>query len=242
MVTRQTPGWLTGWSYAHRGLHNDHVPENSIAGAKGAIDAGLGIECDVQRSRDGQPMVFHDWELDRLTDRNGLIENYDASELAQARLSNSDQKPVHLAKFLDFVDGRVPVLIEIKSRPGYDVENTCGTVAEILRGRPDMLAVMSFDPKVGEWFAGNLPECLRGLACTDSLDLGFKGAWREVGALDLASPDFLAIDIRDVPNTLTTLWREAGRPLLSWTIQTEEWRDKATQYVDAPIAEGAGLE
>ncbi|HSM54500.1 MAG TPA: glycerophosphodiester phosphodiesterase family protein, partial [Erythrobacter sp.] len=67
MTKRHAPSWLTEWEYAHRGLHGANVPENSLQGARLAVEAGLGIECDIQRSLDDRPMVFHDWDLKRLT-------------------------------------------------------------------------------------------------------------------------------------------------------------------------------
>mgnify|MGYP000391789119 CR=1 FL=1 len=73
MNMRAVPDWLTEWEYAHRGLHTPGVPENSLAAAKAAIGAGMGIECDIQMSADGVPIVFHDWELSRLTSVEGMV-------------------------------------------------------------------------------------------------------------------------------------------------------------------------
>src|SRR3546814_12148869 len=78
-ASRKAPHWLTQWEYAHRGLHGPkggkHVPENSLAAARLAIEAGMGIECDIQRSRDDWPMVFHDWDLKQLTGEDGATES-----------------------------------------------------------------------------------------------------------------------------------------------------------------------
>lgn len=241
MSKRRAPEWLTQWEYAHRGLHSPGVPENSLSAAKAAMAAGMAVECDIQRSLDKQPMVFHDWELGRLTDGSGLTEVFTAEELGQLYLQETDQHPMHLSTLIEAVDGKVPLLIEIKSRPEYDVERTCACVAEVLSGYSGPYAVMSFDPRAGAWFAEHAPETVRGLVCTDTLDLGFLGAWRAPGALEAAAPDFLAMDIRDLPSAFTTLWRESGRPLLSWTIRSAELRELALREVDALISEGEGL-
>lgn len=241
MSQRKAPAWLTGWEFAHRGLHSPGIPENSLAAASAAIAAGMGIECDIQRSLDKQPMVFHDWELGRLTDGAGLTEVFTAGELEALCLQDTEEHPVKLARFLEEVGGRVPLLIEIKSRPEYDVERTCACMAEVLAGYAGEFAVMSFDPRACAWFAANAPATVRGLVCTDTLDLGFLGAWRAPGALESAAPDFLAMDIRDVPNAFTSLWRESGKPLLSWTIRSPDLRALALREVDALIAEGEGL-
>src|SRR5690349_16856216 len=74
-------GWLREWDYAHRGVHGAEVPENSPGAFAEAIRRGMGIECDVQKSRDGRAMVFHDWSLDRLTALGGAIGKRDSAEL-----------------------------------------------------------------------------------------------------------------------------------------------------------------
>ena len=241
MSARTAPEWLTRWEFAHRGLHSPGVPENSLSAMHAAMKAGMGIECDIQRSIDNQPMVFHDWELSRLTDGAGLTNVFGADELEQMMLQESGDRIPRLSILLAEVSGKVPLLIEIKSRPDYDVEKTCVAVSEELDGYAGEHAVMSFDPRVGQWFAANSPDTVRGLVCTDTLDMGFLSAWREPGALELADPDFLAVDIRDIPNALATLWREAGRPVLSWTIRSPDLREKALNEVDALISEGEGL-
>lgn len=241
MSLRKAPDWLTGWEYAHRGLHSPGIPENSLAAARAAIDAGMGIECDVQRSLDKQAMVFHDFDLARLTDGSGLTEVFTADELGRLYLQATEERPVRLANLLEEVAGQVPLLIEIKSRPEYDVAHTCVSVAERLADYQGDHAVMSFDPKVGQWFAEHSPDTVRGLVCTDTLDLGFLGAWRAKGAIEMASPDFLAMDIRDLPSAFMSLWRESGRPLLSWTIRSSDLRERGLREADALVSEGEGL-
>ncbi len=240
MKRRNPPDWLTKWEYAHRGLHSPGVPENSLSAARSAIAAGMAIECDIQRSLDGEAIVFHDWELGLLSDGTGLTSVFSAEDLATIRLRDSDDFIVSLSTLLEEIGGRVPLLIEIKSRRDYDVEKTCATVSAMLADYEGKYAVMSFDPKAVAWFAENAPDIVRGLICTDTLDLGFRGAWRASGALEVSEPDFLAVDIRDVPNAFTSLWREAGRPLLSWTIRSPALRELAMREVDALISEGEG--
>ncbi len=241
MTLRPAPDWLTGWEFAHRGLHKEGVPENSLAGAEGAIAAGMGIECDIQRSRDDHPMVFHDWELERLTGEKGETEEWTAEALEALTLRGTDQRPVRLATFLAKVAGRVPLLIEIKSMPGYDVEWTCSSVAWLLDTYSGAVAVMSFDPRVPIWFADNAPATLRGLVGTDSFENGFEGVWRDAAALAAVRPDFLAIDVRDLVRPEAAAWRAQSRPLLTWTVRSPETRAVGLAHADALIAEGAGL-
>jgi glycerophosphoryl diester phosphodiesterase len=239
--------WLSQWEFAHRGLHDgEHCIENSASAAEAAIAAGMAIECDIQRSRDNRPIVFHDWELSRLTDAEGLIEDFTAAELGALRLGQTGDRPLDLSAFLAAIAGRVPLLIEIKSKPDYDVAKSCELVSDALNGLGDngysgAHAVMSFDPQVSAWFAENDPGRVRGLVATDSLDLGFLGAWRAKGVLEQARPDFLALDIRDLPDEKAAAWRSEGKPLLSWTVRSPELRARALAHVDGLISEGDGL-
>lgn len=241
MSARPAPGWLTQWEYAHRGLHGVGVPENSLAAAEGAIARGMGIECDIQRSLDDHPVVFHDWDLGRLTGRQEAAGELDADNLETLSLLGTDQRPMRLARFLAAVAGRVPLLIEIKSQPGYDVEWTCSSVAWLLDAYKGDVAVMSFDPRVPEWFADQASRITRGLVGTDSLENGFEGVWRTPEALAAAKPDFLAIDVRDVTRPEAAAWRAEGQPLLTWTVRSPETRATGLAHADALIAEGEGL-
>lgn len=240
MSDRQAPDWLTRWEYAHRGLHTTGVPENSVAAAEGAISAGMGIECDIQMSGDGVPMVFHDWALERLTGTSGLAAMVTADAFETLSLLDTDHHPARLARFLETVAGRVPLLIEIKSMPGYDVARSCQYVAPLLSDYPGVIAVMSFDPLVAAWFAAEAPHIARGLVGTDSFENGFEGVWRDQAALSLAQPDFLAIDVRDLVTPEAAAWRAAGRPLLTWTVRSPETRALGLAHADALIAEGDG--
>ncbi|MEO0689452.1 MAG: glycerophosphodiester phosphodiesterase family protein, partial [Pseudomonadota bacterium] len=190
---------------------------------------------------DDHPMVFHDWELERLTNGTGETEDYLADELEGLSLLGTSETPLRLQRFLEAVEGRVPLLIEIKSQPGYDVEWTTLYVARSLESYSGPAAVMSFDPRVPQWLSKNFPEICRGLVGTDSLMNGFEHVWRDPDSLDLAQPDFLAIDRRDLGRPEASEWRAAGKPLLSWTIRTKEDSQAASVLADALIAEGEAL-
>jgi glycerophosphoryl diester phosphodiesterase len=241
MTERAAPGWLTAWEFAHRGLHGPGVPENSLAAAEGAIARGMGIECDVQMSADGVPMVFHDWDLVRLTENEGLVGAFSADALQGMALRGTDQNPPRLDLFLAIIAGRVPLLIEIKSMSAYDVERSCRAVAQEIADYSGAIAVMSFDPRVPSWFAENASDTVGGLVGTDSYENGFEGVWREPRARAAAAPDFLAIDVRDLHRPEAAAWRTGGKPLLTWTVRSPETRATGLALADALIAEGAGL-
>jgi glycerophosphoryl diester phosphodiesterase len=241
MTARRAPEWLTAWEYAHRGLHGDGVPENSLAAAEGAIAAGLGIECDIQMSADNVPMVFHDWALERLTGAEGMTASRTADELEALPLLSTDQHPVRLAKVLAVIAGRVPLLIEIKSKRGYDVDWTCVYVAQLLEHHTGAVAVMSFDPRVARWFRKRAPQICAGLVMREDERGETQTPWRRKLALRIAQPEFLAYHINALPNRWVADLRAGGLPVLTWTVNSPETRAAGLAHADALIAEGAGL-
>ena len=233
--------WLRGATYAHRGLHGGSVVENSPSAFAAAIERGLGIECDVQRSRDGLAMVFHDWELDRLTAATGPLKARGAAELARIALGEGGDTIPTLAGLLAQVAGRVPLLIEIKSKHEVRYAPLCLAVRNALEGYRGPVAVMSFDPRVVRWFADTARHIVRGLVVTEEGHRTLSGRFRRHASLWHARPEFLAYDVRDLPARFAAAQRKRGLPLLTWTVRSEELRERARRYADGPIAEGAGL-
>ena len=234
-------GWIGGQTYAHRGLHGPGVPENSPSAIAAAIARGLGIECDVQRSGDGKAMVFHDWELDRLTGERGPVAARNAGDLGQIALSGSTDFIPTLRQVLDQVAGQVPLLIEIKSRRDVRIAALCLAVRRVLEGYIGPHAVMSFDPRVSRWFAVHSPHTVRGLVVTEEDDQALAGRIRRRMWLWHARPDFLAYDIRDLPSRFAAAQRRRGLPVTTWTVRSPELLERAREHADAPIAEGAGI-
>lgn len=232
--------WLKDWTYAHRGLHGAGRTENSASAFRAAVAAGMGIECDIQRSRDDRPMVFHDWDFARLLGRPDLGADVVAEDWRALRYADGEA-PIALPDLLALVAGRVPLLIEIKSRRGYDIERSCRRVVDALAGYAGLHAVMSFDPCVGGWLRRNAPGVVRGLVVTEEGARTMAGAWRRHVALWHAKPDFLAYDVRDLPSRFAAAQRERGLPVLTWTVRSPVLREVAAKHADAPIAEGEGV-
>ena len=201
----------------------------------------MGIECDIQRSRDGWPMVYHDWDFARLIGGAEAGDTLTHEEWRALKYLNSDDSPFALSDLLDLVQGKVPLLIEIKSRKGYDVERTCRAVADTLAGYDGQIAVMSFDPRVSRWLRRHAPHIVRGLVMRED-DKGYTQlAWQRHFALWIARPDFMAYHVAALPNRFVASLRGYGMPVLTWTVDTPEKLARARTYADAPIAEGAGL-
>jgi glycerophosphoryl diester phosphodiesterase len=113
------PAWLTARPIAHRGLHDcgrGAIIENSSSAAKAAMARGYAIECDVQMSGDGEAMVFHDFTLERLTERSGRVDGLLARALQETRLRGGGDAIATLPAFLDLIGGATPLVCEIKSR------------------------------------------------------------------------------------------------------------------------------
>lgn len=238
--------WLAGATFAHRGRHGPGAVENSATAFTAAIRAGLGIECDVQLSADGQAMVFHDFALDRLTGTPGAVIDQSADALTRLRLTGSGDTIMPLGQMLAMVQGRVPLLIEVKSRARWPWARLCAAVAAALADYPGPHAVMSFDPRVPRWFARHAPATPRGLVLSQHDARGrftrIVQSLRLRWAIRRSRAQFLAADIRDLPHSLAArVHRRRGLPLATWTVRTPAQLAIARAHADAAIAEGAGL-
>jgi glycerophosphoryl diester phosphodiesterase len=238
------PPWLTERPFAHRGLYarDSGIPENCIAGFEAAIAAGYGIELDVQETADSQPVVFHDYTLERLTDESGAVIQRRLGDLEMIPLKGSNQRIASLAEVLKMVDGRTPILIEVKTRkrrPGpFEA-----AVAAVVAGYKGPAALMSFNIHSMVWLKTHAPETTRGLVAT-RLRYGGRDLPLSVEFLPLAfnakrcGADFVAYDFRLIPTPETQDLRKKGMPVLTWTVKRPEDREKAQQFADGMIFEG----
>jgi glycerophosphoryl diester phosphodiesterase len=219
--------------FAHRGLHGQGRVENSRAAFQAAIDAGHGIELDVQVSRDGEAMVYHDYQLDRLTGESGDVAGRTAAQLGAIRLSGTGESIPTLREVLQLVAGRVPVLIEVKA-PDRGVARLCLAVFRALEGYRGPLGVMSFNPEVPRWFAAHAPRVLRGLVVTEQGKKRLRGRLERAFAFWRSGAQFLAYDIRDLPSRFA---RKRGVPVFTWTVRSEADRARAALHADQIIYE-----
>lgn len=228
--------FLKGQPYAHRGLHGNGVLENSPAAFEAAIKLSHGIECDVQAAEDGRAFVFHDYELDRLTDRSGSIAKLRAEDIDRIQLKDGHGKIPRLRETLAQVAGQVPILIELKSR-NLRVGPLCLSVRRALEGYGGKAAIMSFNPLVGAWFRKNADHVVRGLVITEEDSKNWRGRIARHRNLWTARPDFLAYDIRDLPSRFAAAQRARGLPIVTWTVRSAEQEKIASKYADEPVYE-----
>ncbi|MDB5591563.1 glycerophosphodiester phosphodiesterase family protein [Enterovirga sp.] len=242
------PSWLVARPIAHRGLHSldRAIPENTAAAAEAAVAGRFAIECDVQLSADGDAMVFHDHELDRLTDRMGPVLSLPAAALSTLSVGGTAERIPSLAAWLDRIAGRTPVVIEIKSRFDGD-ERLARRVAEVLRGRTEPLAVKSFDPELVQLLRRIAPHVPRGIVAMSR----YVGAeWARLTGprkRDMANllhwgdtrPDFISWHHADLPNAATALPRLlAGVPVMTWTIRSPAEEAAVRPHADQIVFEG----
>lgn len=185
-------------SYAHRGLHGGDTPENSLAAFEKAVDAGYGIELDLQLSRDGEVMVFHDYSLERMTGTPKKLCELTKAELEQLSLSGTGEKIPTLGEVLALVGGKVPLLIELKGE-STDV-SLCPKADEILKKYSGAYLIESFNPILLRWYRLNRPNVHRGLLVTDICrEKGFNPLNLALSSMllnVLCRPDFISYDIK----------------------------------------------
>lgn len=224
---------------AHRAYHNRALrrPENSPGAVQAALEAGYGIEIDLQLSSDGVAMVFHDDQLDRLTDATGLIADRTAADLGQIKLRHSDDSIPTLIQILTQIAGRVPLLIELKDQTGSMSQTDGrleGATAAALATYQGPVAVMSFNPHAIAHMARLAPHLPRGLTTsayqpTDwaPLDPATCDHLRAIPDYDRTCSSFISHEAADLPRARVAELKAAGAAILCWTIRTPEAEAKA---------------
>ncbi len=228
--------------YAHRGLHGGGIPENSLAAFKKAAECGYGIELDLQLSSDGEVMVFHDYTLSRMTGADGKLAEKTAAELSKLRLAGTGEHIPTLREVLATVDGRVPLLVELK---GENMSTAlCPAADAILREYAGEYCMESFNPIFVAWYRKHRPEIMRGQLYTNVCAEKKKNSPLNIAltALSLnflARPDFIAFDIKHPKTLPLTLMRGLFKPYrFAWTVRSADGFEVARKYSSHPIFEG----
>jgi glycerophosphoryl diester phosphodiesterase len=239
-------GWLTARPIAHRGLHDEArgIIENSPSAFAAAIRHGYAIECDLQLSDDGEAVVFHDDRLDRLTGETGAVAAWPARELLKLRLKGGKDRITKLADLLAQVRGRTPLLVEMKSHWDGDTRLARRAV-EVAAGYGGPLCLMSFDPDLVAAVRDLAPGLPRGIVADrvadrswSHLPLARRLALRHLSHLPRTRPHFLSFDVDGLPSPASRLFREAGLPIVCWTVRDEETRQRALRWSDQVTFEG----
>lgn len=240
--------WLIARPVAHRGLHDARagVIENTASAFAAAIDGGFAIETDLQISGDGEAMVHHDFALGRLTHGSRQLAAMTAAGLKDVPFKATADRMMMLGELCDFVAGRTPLVIELKSRFDSD-RRLVARAAAVLRSYAGPVAVMSFDPGLVQALrevASGLP---RGIVAERYYE---DEEWRELTPRQRRNlafllhaprtrPHFVAYNVKDLPSPGPLIARYVfGLPLLTWTVRTPEDRRRAKSWADQMIFEG----
>jgi len=247
MLSR-APDWLLKRPFAHRGLHDKSrgVIENMPSAIDAAIDGGFGIEVDLQLIADGEAMVHHDYDLGRLTTGSGPLLAQTTTELKRVAFKDTPEHMMTLSDLCARVAGRVPMLLEIKSRFDGD-RRLVQRVAKILDTYSGPVAAMSFDPAQVLAVRDIMPRLTRGIVAEHSYR---GGEWDQLPRSTIRGmrhlrhafqtlPHFVAYSINELPAPAPWIARNIfGCPLLTWTVRTPEQRARAARFADQIIFEG----
>lgn len=229
---------LQGWAYAHRGLHGEGVPENSMAAFRLALEKGCGIELDIHLMKDGNLAVIHDASLKRTAGADVLIEDLTAEDLKNYRLEGTDEQIPLFSQVLELFGGRAPLIVELKAERGNSAR-LCQAACDLLDGYNGVYCLESFHPACIAWLRKNRPDKIRGQLAENFLgEPKNRLPWPIKLAMTthilnfLSRPDFIAYRFDDRKRLGTWLCRKL------WKLQGVAWTIKSKKDLDVAVAEG----
>jgi glycerophosphoryl diester phosphodiesterase len=231
---------------AHRGLHESFrcIMENTAKAFEAAIAEGYAIECDVQLSADIEAMVFHDDAVDRLIEAKGEVRRYSAKQLKAMTFKQSDDRMQSLPELLEQIAGRATLVIELKSHWDGNVDLARRAV-RCLQSYKGPVSLMSFDPDIIEAVRTLAPAIVRGITADKALDPSYdrlplqrRVELRHFSHLARTKPHFVSYDWHDLPMAGVAEIRDAGYPVISWTIRSAAEAAMALRYSDQITFEG----
>ena len=242
---RDGPGWekLTGFRYAHRGLHGPGAPENSLAAFRRAAEAGYGAELDVHLTKDGRLAVIHDGDLERMCGVPGRVEEKTAAELSALRLEDTAEPIPFLEEVLPIFAGRTPLIVELKTDRRNAAALARKTVECLDRFSIDY-CVESFDPRPLLWLRRHRPDILRGQLSQNFWRHGSgQNLWNRLALTNLfynvfTRPDFTAYRFQDRERLAVRLCRRWGMRMAYWTLRSWTELVLSEQEGALPIFEG----
>lgn len=227
---------------AHRGFHTNKIPENSMASFREAMSYGYAIELDVHLSSDDIPVVFHDESLERMTGSKGKISQYTLKSIKGLKLKNTEEKVPTLEEVLNEVDGKVPLVIEVKClhHSGLIEEK----VMELMSDYDGDYVIQSFNPWTLKWIREKHPSTILGLLTTGDysdtkLNFVQKGLLKYMSFIPLIRPDYIGLDYRTF-NLLQyfMIKKLTHGEIIFWTIDDEQLYEECLEFCDNVIFEG----
>lgn len=226
--------WIVTSPIAHRGLFNEKYPENSISAIKNAVKNKLPIALDVSCLADNTPVVFHDEKLARMTGKDGFISGCTYKDIEKLTLLGTKEKIPTLAEALAAIDGKVPVLIEVKNygKVGFYEKE----IWKVLQGYSGEYAIQSFNPYTLEWFKNNAPKIKRGQIASFFKDKEITGVRRfslkrMLLNKKISEPNFINYATEDMPNKYVKKY--FGKiPVLVFTVKSAEEEERIKDFCD----------
>lgn len=228
--------WLTQRPIAHRGYHdlNRSRWENTLSAFEAAAAKGFAIECDVHLTSDGQVVVFHDDNLDRLAGEPGFVWQKTAAEMGALGIGGTDDHAPTLDEALALVAGRVPIVIELKGIPGHD-DGLVAAVAKSLAGYAGQAAIMSFDHWLVRRFAADAPGVPAGLTAWGEKPHEIEAHFSMLGN----GIDFVSYGVVHLPNPFVAFVRQRlGMPVITWTVRDAAAKATTFAHADQMTFEG----
>lgn len=235
---------LQGWYYAHRGLHDDKKPENSMSAFRAALENGYGIELDIHLLKDGNLAVMHDSSLKRTTGRDGRIEDLTTGQLKDYHLGGTAETIPEFKEVLELFSGKAPLIIELKAERGNHAALTEAACA-MMESYEGPWCMESFDPRCVYWLKRHRPEVIRGQLTANffkgedlSLPRILKWALQNQVFNFLTRPDFVAYKFEDRKTLSDLLVRKLwGIQGVSWTLRSQADFNTAIKEGRLPIFE-----
>ncbi|HWT74683.1 MAG TPA: glycerophosphodiester phosphodiesterase family protein [Mobilitalea sp.] len=230
---------LDGWLYAHRGLHDNRseAPENSLRAFQQAVEHGYGIELDVQLTKDLIPVVLHDYKLKRACKADIKVSEHTYEELRKYKLFRSEERIPTFQEVLDTVNGKVPIIVELKIP--WKADQLCTRVSDILNRYQGLYCVESFNTFGLIWYKKHYPKVIRGQLSTDFIREKIAGNKFQYFLLKhllmnfLAKPDFIAYHHVYKTGLSFTICRKLFRvKTVAWTIQSQEEYENNRKYYE----------
>ena len=221
--------WMRKNPIAHRAYHNAEkgVYENTLSACAAAIENGFSIEVDMHLSSEGKAVIFHDPTLERMTGQKRNIREMTSQELREVRIHESNDHIATLDELLELTDGRTGLVLEMKSIAGQD-EGFIQAIADSLKNYRGPVAIMSFFHsllKDAREIAPNIP-----LGLTAHGDDKLHSSHKMIA--DDCLFDFVSYKIDDLPCKFASEFRETGKPLICWTVDTIDKLNSATNNSD----------
>lgn len=235
----ETTQWLTDTYICHRGYHNKLVPENSITAFQKALNENFAIELDLQLTKDEKVIVFHDSNLNRMTNCNKLINECSFKEINTLKLLNTSDKIPLFNEVLELINGRVPLMIEIKQKGTIGILEE--KVYKALKNYKGFFVVQSFNPYSMGWFAENTSHIIRG-QLSGSYDRHHiannkKYMLRNLMFNHISKPYFINYEIGFLQNPIVQQKREEGKLILGWTAKSLDEFIKAKKLCNNVVFE-----